>query len=97
MQSRAAAMEDVIKATEHLLHENEGKLGTEELAKVETKLLEVKAQHKVLSQSAEKLQKQVDSALTKAVQQETEKVTPTRKSIEVLKVSTVPPHYNGRL
>ncbi|XP_032901169.1 microtubule-actin cross-linking factor 1 isoform X9 [Amblyraja radiata] len=73
MQSRAAAMEDVIKATEHLLHENEGKLGTEELAKVETKLLEVKAQHKVLSQSAEKLQKQVDSALTKAVQQETEK------------------------
>ncbi|XP_078279417.1 microtubule-actin cross-linking factor 1 isoform X4 [Rhinoraja longicauda] len=73
MQSRAAAMEDVIKATEHLLQENEGKLGTEELAKVETKLLEVKAQHKVLSQSAEKLQKQVDSALTKAVQQETEK------------------------
>ncbi|XP_072890566.1 microtubule-actin cross-linking factor 1 isoform X3 [Hemitrygon akajei] len=73
MQSRAAAMEDVIKATEHLLEENQGKLDSEELVEVETKLLEVKAQHKVLSQSAEKLQKQVDSALTKAVQQETEK------------------------
>ncbi|XP_062889796.1 microtubule-actin cross-linking factor 1 isoform X22 [Mobula hypostoma] len=73
MQSRAAVMEDVIKATEHLLEENQGKLDPEELAEVETKLLEVKAQHKVLSQSAEKLQKQVDSALTKAVQQETEK------------------------
>ncbi|XP_051892486.1 microtubule-actin cross-linking factor 1 isoform X4 [Pristis pectinata] len=73
MQSRAAVIEDVIKATEHLLEENQGKLDTEELAKVETKLLEVKAQHKVLSQSAEKLQKQVDSALTKAVQQESEK------------------------
>uniref|UniRef100_UPI00398EED05 microtubule-actin cross-linking factor 1 isoform X7 n=1 Tax=Pristiophorus japonicus TaxID=55135 RepID=UPI00398EED05 len=73
MQSRAAVVEDVIKATERLLEENQGKLDPEELAKVETKLLEVKAQHQVLCQSAETLQKQINSALTKAVRQETEK------------------------
>ncbi|XP_067867361.1 LOW QUALITY PROTEIN: microtubule-actin cross-linking factor 1-like [Heterodontus francisci] len=73
MQSHAAVVEDVIKATECLLEENQGKLYPAELEKVETKLLEVKAQHQVLCQSAEKLQKQIGSALTKAVQQETEK------------------------
>ncbi|XP_078423163.1 microtubule-actin cross-linking factor 1-like isoform X1 [Cetorhinus maximus] len=73
MQSHAAAVEDVTKATERFLEDNQGKLDSEELATVETKLLEVKAQHQVLCQSAETLQKQIDSALTKAVQQETEK------------------------
>ncbi|XP_072357310.1 microtubule-actin cross-linking factor 1 isoform X21 [Scyliorhinus torazame] len=73
MQSHVAVVENVTKATEHFLEENQGKLDFEELATVETKLLEVKAQHKVLSQNAETLQTQINSALTKAVQQETEK------------------------
>ncbi|XP_067862610.1 microtubule-actin cross-linking factor 1 isoform X14 [Heptranchias perlo] len=73
MQSHAAVVEDVIKATERFLEENQGKLDPDELAKVETKLLEVKAQHQVLCQSTETLQIQTDIALTKAVQQETEK------------------------
>ncbi|XP_041069007.1 microtubule-actin cross-linking factor 1 isoform X4 [Carcharodon carcharias] len=73
MQSHAAAVEDVTKATERFLEDNQGKLDSDELATVETKLLEVKVQHQVLCQSAETLQKQIDSALTKAVQQETEK------------------------
>ncbi|XP_078093960.1 microtubule-actin cross-linking factor 1 isoform X3 [Mustelus asterias] len=73
MQSHVAIVEEVTKATQRFLEENQGKLDPEELAIVETKLLEVKAQHQVLCQSAETLQKQIDSALTKAVQQETEK------------------------
>ncbi|XP_060703662.1 microtubule-actin cross-linking factor 1 isoform X12 [Hemiscyllium ocellatum] len=73
VQSHASVVEDVTKATQRLLEENQGKLDSDELTAVETKLLEVKAQHQVLCQSTDTLQKQVDSALTKAVQQETEK------------------------
>ncbi|XP_043573701.1 microtubule-actin cross-linking factor 1 isoform X6 [Chiloscyllium plagiosum] len=73
VQSHASVVEDVTKATQRLLEENQGKLDSDELTAVETKLLEVKAQHQVLCQSTDTLQKQVDNALTKAVQQETEK------------------------
>ncbi|XP_072404549.1 microtubule-actin cross-linking factor 1 isoform X16 [Chiloscyllium punctatum] len=73
VQSHASVVEDVTKATQRLLEENRGKLDSDELTAVETKLLEVKAQHQVLCQSTDTLQKQVDNALTKAVQQETEK------------------------
>ncbi|XP_069751836.1 microtubule-actin cross-linking factor 1 isoform X13 [Narcine bancroftii] len=85
MQSRTAVLENVIKATEHLLEENQGKLDAEELTKIETKLLEIKAQNKDLNQRANKLQKQVDSALTKAVQQETEKAK-TEEELEENKI-----------
>ncbi|XP_059510258.1 microtubule-actin cross-linking factor 1 isoform X5 [Stegostoma tigrinum] len=72
VQSHASVVEDVNKATQRLL-ENQGKLDSDELAAVETKLMEVKAQHQVLCQSTETLQKHVGNALTKAIQQETEK------------------------
>uniref|UniRef100_A0A4W3HHW7 Microtubule actin crosslinking factor 1 n=1 Tax=Callorhinchus milii TaxID=7868 RepID=A0A4W3HHW7_CALMI len=72
--SRAGAVEELIAAQEQFLEANRDKLDPKEAAELESKLLSAKGQHQLLCKRAENLQKHMDTSLTAATQQQTEKV-----------------------
>uniref|UniRef100_A0A4W3HG08 Microtubule actin crosslinking factor 1 n=1 Tax=Callorhinchus milii TaxID=7868 RepID=A0A4W3HG08_CALMI len=74
IQSRAGAVEELIAAQEQFLEANRDKLDPKEAAELESKLLSAKGQHQLLCKRAENLQKHMDTSLTAATQQQTEKV-----------------------
>ncbi|XP_019403113.1 PREDICTED: microtubule-actin cross-linking factor 1 isoform X18 [Crocodylus porosus] len=74
MQTRAASFASVLKATEEFLEENRTKMNPEELATLQERLCHAKKQYQSLQERTEVAQKELESAVTAAVQQETEKV-----------------------
>lgn len=75
MHSRAASFASVLKSTEEFLEENKAKMEPGELAVLQEKLQRAKEQYQSLQERTEMAQKELESAVTAAVQQETEKVT----------------------
>lgn len=75
MQTRAASFASVLKATEEFLEENRTKMNPEELAALQDRLHHAKKQYQSLQERTEVAQKELENAVTAAVQQETEKVT----------------------
>uniref|UniRef100_A0A4W3HHI4 Microtubule actin crosslinking factor 1 n=1 Tax=Callorhinchus milii TaxID=7868 RepID=A0A4W3HHI4_CALMI len=67
-------VEELIAAQEQFLEANRDKLDPKEAAELESKLLSAKGQHQLLCKRAENLQKHMDTSLTAATQQQTEKV-----------------------
>uniref|UniRef100_A0A663N8T6 Microtubule actin crosslinking factor 1 n=1 Tax=Athene cunicularia TaxID=194338 RepID=A0A663N8T6_ATHCN len=65
----------VLKSTEEFLEENKAKMEPGELAALQEKLQRAKEQYRSLQERTEMAQKELESAVTAAVQQETEKVT----------------------
>uniref|UniRef100_A0A8C3SSL3 Microtubule actin crosslinking factor 1 n=1 Tax=Chelydra serpentina TaxID=8475 RepID=A0A8C3SSL3_CHESE len=74
IQSRAASFAGVLKATEEFLEENRTKMNPGELAALQETLRLAKEQFQSLQERTEVAQKELESAVTAAVQQETEKV-----------------------
>ncbi|XP_019367898.1 PREDICTED: microtubule-actin cross-linking factor 1 isoform X14 [Gavialis gangeticus] len=74
MQTRAASFASVLKATEEFLEENRTKMNPKELAALQERLHHAKKQYQSLQERTEVAQKELESAVTAAVQQETEKV-----------------------
>ncbi|XP_031450614.1 microtubule-actin cross-linking factor 1 isoform X11 [Phasianus colchicus] len=74
MHSRAASFASVLKSTEEFLEENKAKMEPRELAVLQEKLQRAKEQYQSLQERTEMAQKELESAVTAAVQQETEKV-----------------------
>ncbi|XP_072211796.1 microtubule-actin cross-linking factor 1 isoform X4 [Excalfactoria chinensis] len=74
MQSRAASFANVLKSTEEFLEENKVKMEPGELAVLQEKLQHAKEQYHSLQERTEMAQKELESAVTAAVQQETKKV-----------------------
>ncbi|XP_074832544.1 microtubule-actin cross-linking factor 1 isoform X4 [Carettochelys insculpta] len=74
IHSRTASFAGVLKATEEFLEENRTKLNPGELAALQEKLRLAKQQFQSLQERTEVAQKELESAVTVAVQQETEKV-----------------------
>ncbi|KAM9116261.1 microtubule-actin cross-linking factor 1 isoform 11-T11 [Pangshura tecta] len=74
IQNRAASFMGVLKATEEFLEENRTKLNPGELAALQEKLCLAKEQFQSLQERTEVAQKELESAVTAAVQQETQKV-----------------------
>ncbi|XP_067390079.1 microtubule-actin cross-linking factor 1 isoform X13 [Emydura macquarii macquarii] len=74
IQSRAASFAGVLKATEQFLEENRTKMDPGELAALQEKLRQAKEQFQSLQERTDVAQKELESAVTAAVQQETEKV-----------------------
>ncbi|XP_059724550.1 microtubule-actin cross-linking factor 1 isoform X10 [Haemorhous mexicanus] len=74
MQSRAASFAGVLKSTEQFLEENKAKLEPGELAALQQDLQRAKEQYQSLQERTEVAQKELESAVSAAVQQETEKV-----------------------
>ncbi|XP_042691822.1 microtubule-actin cross-linking factor 1, isoforms 1/2/3/5-like isoform X2 [Centrocercus urophasianus] len=74
MHSRAASFASIIKSTEEFLEENKAKMEPGELAVLQEKLQRAKEQYQSLQERTEMAQKELESAVTAAVQQETEKV-----------------------
>ncbi|XP_063033556.1 microtubule-actin cross-linking factor 1 isoform X17 [Melospiza melodia melodia] len=74
MHSRAASFAGVLKSTEQFLEENKAKLEPGELAALQQDLQRAKEQYQSLQERAEVAQKELESAVSAAVQQETEKV-----------------------
>ncbi|XP_021231069.1 microtubule-actin cross-linking factor 1 isoform X11 [Numida meleagris] len=74
MHSRAASFASVLKSTEEFLEENKAKMEPGELAVLQEKLQRAKEQYQSLQERTEMAQKELESAVTAAVQQETEKV-----------------------
>ncbi|KYO25812.1 hypothetical protein Y1Q_0023620 [Alligator mississippiensis] len=74
MQTRAASFASVLKATEEFLEENRTKMNPEELAALQDRLHHAKKQYQSLQERTEVAQKELENAVTAAVQQETEKV-----------------------
>uniref|UniRef100_A0A663N7I8 Microtubule actin crosslinking factor 1 n=1 Tax=Athene cunicularia TaxID=194338 RepID=A0A663N7I8_ATHCN len=75
MHTRAASFASVLKSTEEFLEENKAKMEPGELAALQEKLQRAKEQYRSLQERTEMAQKELESAVTAAVQQETEKVT----------------------
>ncbi|XP_030395113.1 microtubule-actin cross-linking factor 1 isoform X18 [Gopherus evgoodei] len=74
IQNRAASFMGVLKATEEFLEENRAKMNPGELAALQEKLRLAKEQFQSLQERTEVVQKELENAVTAAVQQETEKV-----------------------
>ncbi|XP_054079582.1 microtubule-actin cross-linking factor 1 isoform X15 [Rissa tridactyla] len=74
MHTRAASFASVLKSTEEFLEENKAKMEPGELAALQEKLQHAKEQYRSLQERTEMAQKELESAVTAAVQQETEKV-----------------------
>uniref|UniRef100_A0A8C3LB73 Microtubule actin crosslinking factor 1 n=1 Tax=Chrysolophus pictus TaxID=9089 RepID=A0A8C3LB73_CHRPC len=74
MHSRAASFASILKSTEEFLEENKAKMEPGELAVLQEKLQRAKEQYQSLQERTEMAQKELESAVTAAVQQETEKV-----------------------
>ncbi|XP_052666672.1 microtubule-actin cross-linking factor 1 isoform X24 [Harpia harpyja] len=74
MHTRAASFASVLKSTEEFLEENKAKMEPGELAALQEKLQHAKEQYRSLQERTELAQKELESAVTAAVQQETEKV-----------------------
>ncbi|XP_065600701.1 microtubule-actin cross-linking factor 1 isoform X5 [Cyrtonyx montezumae] len=74
MHSRAASFASVLKSTEEFLEENKAKMEPGELVVLQEKLQRAKEQYQSLQERTEMAQKELESAVTAAVQQETEKV-----------------------
>uniref|UniRef100_A0A8C3SUU0 Microtubule actin crosslinking factor 1 n=1 Tax=Chelydra serpentina TaxID=8475 RepID=A0A8C3SUU0_CHESE len=79
VKSRAASFAGVLKATEEFLEENRTKMNPGELAALQETLRLAKEQFQSLQERTEVAQKELESAVTAAVQQETEKVTPAKE------------------
>uniref|UniRef100_A0A8C3KBK5 Microtubule actin crosslinking factor 1 n=1 Tax=Calidris pygmaea TaxID=425635 RepID=A0A8C3KBK5_9CHAR len=74
MHTRATAFASVLKSTEEFLEENKTKMEPGELAALREKLQRAKEQYQSLQERTEVAQKELESAVSAAVQQETEKV-----------------------
>uniref|UniRef100_A0A8B9GDW7 Microtubule actin crosslinking factor 1 n=1 Tax=Amazona collaria TaxID=241587 RepID=A0A8B9GDW7_9PSIT len=74
MHTRAASFASILKSTEGFLEENKAKMEPGELAALQEKLQHAKEQYQSLQERTEMAQKELESAVTAAVQQETEKV-----------------------
>ncbi|XP_068773805.1 microtubule-actin cross-linking factor 1 isoform X9 [Struthio camelus] len=74
MHTRAASFAGILKTTEQFLEENKAKMEPGELAALHEKLQRAKEQYQSLQERTEMAQKELESAVTAAVQQETEKV-----------------------
>ncbi|XP_075294310.1 microtubule-actin cross-linking factor 1 isoform X5 [Opisthocomus hoazin] len=74
MHSRAASFASILKSTEEFLEENKAKMEPGELETLQEKLQRAKEQYQSLQERTEMAQKELESAVTAAVQQETEKV-----------------------
>ncbi|XP_010280301.1 PREDICTED: microtubule-actin cross-linking factor 1-like, partial [Phaethon lepturus] len=74
MHTRAASFASVLKSTEEFLEENKAKMEPGELAALQEELQRAKEQYWSLQERTEVAQKELESAVTAAVQQETEKV-----------------------
>uniref|UniRef100_A0A8C4YTE3 Microtubule actin crosslinking factor 1 n=1 Tax=Gopherus evgoodei TaxID=1825980 RepID=A0A8C4YTE3_9SAUR len=74
VSNRAASFMGVLKATEEFLEENRAKMNPGELAALQEKLRLAKEQFQSLQERTEVVQKELENAVTAAVQQETEKV-----------------------
>lgn len=75
MHTRAASFASILKSTEEFLEENKAKMELGELAALQEKLRCAKEQYQSLQERTEMAQKELESAVTTAVQQQTEKVT----------------------
>ncbi|XP_068015304.1 microtubule-actin cross-linking factor 1 isoform X14 [Melanerpes formicivorus] len=74
MQSRAASFASLLRSTEEFLEENKAKLEPGELAALQERLQHAKEQYQSLQERTEVAQKELEDAVSAAVQQETEKV-----------------------
>ncbi|XP_062995874.1 microtubule-actin cross-linking factor 1 isoform X2 [Elgaria multicarinata webbii] len=74
MHSRAASFATTLKATEEFLEENRTKLDPRELASLQGRFCQAKEQYQSLQERAEAAQKELESAVSTVVQQQTEKV-----------------------
>ncbi|GAB0199409.1 microtubule-actin cross-linking factor 1 [Grus japonensis] len=74
MHTRAASFASILKSTEEFLEENKAKMEPGELAALQEKLQRAREQYQSLQERTEMAQKELESAVTAAVQQETEKV-----------------------
>lgn len=63
-----------MKATEEFLEENRTKLDPKELASLQERLCQAKEQYQSLQERTEAAQKELESAVSTVVQQQTEKV-----------------------
>ncbi|XP_075764822.1 microtubule-actin cross-linking factor 1 isoform X4 [Pelodiscus sinensis] len=82
IHGRAASFAGVLKATEEFLEQNRTKLNPGELAALQEKLRLAKEQFQSLQERTDVAQKELESAVTAAVQQETEKVKAAQELVE---------------
>ncbi|XP_063346924.1 dystonin isoform X8 [Pelmatolapia mariae] len=71
--TNASALNDVISSTNKFLLENRSKMTPDQIAAIESKLEEAKSKAKVINQRAEDSRKDLEKAVTTAIQQESEK------------------------
>lgn len=74
MLTNASALNDVISSTNTFLVENRSKMTPDQITAIESKLEEAKSKAKVINQRAEDSRKDLEKAVTTAIQQESEKV-----------------------
>uniref|UniRef100_A0A669CDJ9 Dystonin n=1 Tax=Oreochromis niloticus TaxID=8128 RepID=A0A669CDJ9_ORENI len=71
--TNASALNDVISSTNKFLQENRSKMTPDQIAAIESKLEEAKSKAKLINQRAEDSRKDLEKAVTTAIQQESEK------------------------
>lgn len=74
IQNHSASFASAVKEIEGFLEENQTKLSPQELTALREKLHQAKEQYEVLQERTRVAQKELEEAVTSALQQETEKV-----------------------
>ncbi|KAJ8377715.1 hypothetical protein AAFF_G00254490 [Aldrovandia affinis] len=74
VQANANALTEVLSSTRRFLEEHRSKLQPEQVAAIESELVEAKTKARLLSQRAEDSGKELEKVVTTAIKQETEKV-----------------------
>uniref|UniRef100_A0A3Q0SXG4 Dystonin n=1 Tax=Amphilophus citrinellus TaxID=61819 RepID=A0A3Q0SXG4_AMPCI len=77
--TNASALNDVISSTKKFLEDNRSKLTPDQIAIIESKLEEAKSKAKLINQRAEDSRKDLEKAVTTAIQQESEKAAAVKK------------------
>lgn len=75
IQNHTTAFTTVVKDIEVFLEENQTKLSPQELTALQEKLHQAKEQYEALQEQTRVAQKELEEAVSSALQQETEKVT----------------------
>ncbi|MGH0162240.1 UNVERIFIED_CONTAM: hypothetical protein FKN15_042588 [Acipenser sinensis] len=81
IQSRSDSVVELIKSTEEFLSESGPRLSPEDRAAMERKLSAARGQYATLRESSQAMQRELDSALSTALQQQSQKVGLERRAM----------------
>lgn len=93
MQAKANKFASIIKAAEDFLEENKNKMDPKEIEEFKKKLQKAKEQYQAIVQKTGETERQLESAVSTAILEQTKKVMRLLQLYQLCWVKCVPPSY----